>query len=458
MSAAVELSEAKRRLLERMLRGDSAPSDRRPESVLPRPPGAGVPFSKPTTCGNAARPAREPWSARIESSTRFVRQLISVERSRSSEGAPPIQLSPPRVRQARFQDYQQIYQLESTYLPDSLPASDRRGLFVDNPLWSRLGSSWPIGWVLENSSGKIVGSLNNIPSLYQFHGKELVCANGHCWAVLDKYRGYAPLLMDAYFNQGGAELLVSSKVGVDATPIWATYATRVPVGDWEKAAYIITQYRGFARKALEMKHVPLAGVLGPPAAAVLRLKDAVRSRALPAAASSVEFVETDGFDSRFDAFWQELLRQNPNRLLAVRNREALHWHFAIPMRAKRLWVLTASRNNLLQAYCVLRQHTRPRGVRSVKLVDYQTLVYGEDLLPGLLRAALRRCAAEDNYVLEHHGCGLKKMRVFDEIAPYRAKKPTWSFYYHAKDAALGTELSDPEAWDPSEYDGDACYK
>ena len=410
MSAAVELSEAKRRLLERMLQGGGASSDRRPEAVLPRPPGVQVPFS------------------------------------------------PPRVRQARFEDYQQIYQLESTYFPDSLPASDRRGLFVDNPLWSRLGSNWPIGWVLEDSAGKIVGSLNNIPSLYQFRGKEWVCANGHCWAVLDEYRGYAPMLMDEYFNQDGAELFISSKVGVDATPIWTTYGTRVPAGDWEKAAYIVTQYRGFARKALEMKRIPLAGVLATPAAAALRLKDAVGSHAIPAAANSVEFAETDGFDSRFNAFWKELLRQNPDRLLAVRDRQALCWHFAIPMRAKRLWIFTASRNNLLQAYCVLRQHTRPHGVRSVKLVDYQILECGEDLLPGLLRAALRRCAAEDNYVLEHHGCGLKKMRIFDEIAPYRAKKPAWSFYYRTIDDALGAELNDPEAWDPSEFDGDASYK
>lgn len=456
MSADIELSEAKRRILERMLQGDGALPDCRPEVVLPRLPGARVP-AEPAACGSTARPAREGWSSQINPA-RFVRQLMGAGRSRSPEGVPPVQLSPPRVRQARFEDYQQTHRLESAYFPDSLPAGDRRGLLVDNPLWSRLGSNWPIGWVLEDSAGRIVGSLNNVPSLYRFRGEERVCANGHCWAALAEYRGYAPMLMGEYFGQDGAELFISSKVGADATPIWATHATRVPAGDWGTAAYMVTQHRGFARKALEMKHAPLAGVLAAPAAAILQLKDAVASRAIPAAASSVEFAKADGFDSRFDAFWQELLHQSPGRLLAVRDRQALCWHFAIPMRAKRLWVLTALRNNLLRAHCVLRQHTRPQGLRSVKLVDYRTLERGEELLAGLFRATLRRCAAEGNHILEHHGCGLKRMRVFDEIAPYRAKKPAWSFYYHAADAALGIELDDPEVWDPSEFDGDASYK
>ena len=266
------------------------------------------------------------------------------------------------------------------------------------------------------------------------------------------------MLMDKYFNQDGAQLFISSKVGVDATPIWTAYATRVPTGDWEEAAYIITQYRGFARKALELKRIPLAGALATPVAAALRLKDVMASQALPAVASSAEFAETSDFDSRFDAFWQELLRQNPNKLLAVRDRQALRWHFAIPNRAKRLWIFTASRNNLLRAYCVLKQHNRPPGVRSVKLVDYQTLDCGEDLLPGLLRVALQRCAAEGNYVLEHHGCGLKKMRVFDEVALYRARKPAWSFYYRTTDAALGTEPGTQRSGTLLKFDGDASYK
>jgi hypothetical protein len=367
-------------------------------------------------------------------------------------------LSPPRLREAEFADYPKIYELESTFFDDSLPPAARRGLFEDNPLWPRLRDTWPIGWVLEDGDGRIVGSVNNIPSAYRFEGEELICGNGHCWAVLDQYRSYAAMLMDEYFLQDGTDLIVSAKVGADAAPVWSAYAHRVPVGDWASAAYAITRYPGFARSALGRKHVPLAWALALPVAAGLRLKDATTRRTLPDGPPSVEFGELDGFDTRFDAFWRELSARNPHLLLGVRDAAAQRWHYAVPRRAGRVWVLGAERAGLLRAYCVLKQHLRPGGVRSMKLIDYQTLDDDTDLLPGLLRLAMRRSAAENCHFLEHHGCGLPKMAAFDTFAAYRATKPTWSFYYRADDPALEGRLADPAVWDPSEYDGDSSYK
>ena len=366
--------------------------------------------------------------------------------------------SPPQLRVARFADYPEIYRLESTFFDDSLPPVDRRSLFVDNPLWPRVRDTWPIGWVLEDTDGRIVGSVNNIPSQYRFGETELICGNGHCWAVLDQYRGYATMLMDEYFSQEGPDLLVSAKVGSDAAPIWSAYAHRVPVGDWSSAAYAITRYTDFAQAALVRKGVPLAGPLALPAAAALRLKDVLTSKSLPEDARSFEFRELDGFDARFDAFWRELVAQNPDRLMGIRDAAALRWHYGIPLRRGRLWVAAALRDGLIRAYCVLKQHHRPPGVRSMKIVDFQTVEPDTDLLPGLVRLALRRSAAEDCSFLEHHGLGLQKMASFEAIATYRATKPSWSFFYYAEDAELERRLADPDVWDPSEYDGDSSYK
>jgi hypothetical protein len=381
-----------------------------------------------------------------------------VNRDQLTSAPPPGPLSTPRLREAGFADYPQIYRLESTFFSDSLPPDARRGLFEDNPLWPRLQDTWPIGWVLEDADGRIVGSVNNIPSSYQLDGNVRICGNGHCWAVLDQYRGYATMLMDEYFNQEHSDLLVSAKVGADATPVWSAYAQRVPIGDWGTAAYAITRYTGFARTALNIKRVPFAGALALPVAASLRLKDALTAKALPDGPRSVEYSEVGGFDARFDAFWRELVEQNPGMLLGARDTDSLRWHYAIPLRAKRLWILIATRNNVIRAYCVLKQHFRPTGVRSMKLVDYQTLDYDTDLLPGLLKLALRRSAAENCYVLEHHGCGLPKMHSFDRLANYRATKPSWSFYYYTDDPALDVRLADPAVWDPSEFDGDSSLK
>jgi hypothetical protein len=366
--------------------------------------------------------------------------------------------APPRLRPARFEDYPQIQRVELGHLQDSLSADDWRRLFLDNPLWPRLGNTWPIAWVMEDAAGQVVGSMTNVPSLYRFRGRELICANGRSWAVSSEYRGYALWLLDEYFNQQGADLFINTTVGAKAMPALSTFSTRIPLGDWETLAYWVTRYRGFARKALEKMRVPLAGALATPAAAALWLKDAVLVKPLPAAPASVDIAAIDGFDSRFDLFWEELVRQSPEKLLAARDRQALCWHFAIPQRRGRLWIFTASRNALLRAYCVLIRHDRRQGVRRMRLIDYQTVERDDDLLPGLLRAALQRCAAEDFYLLEHLGCGLPKMRSFDGFAPYRRKLPNWPFYYHAADAALAVELRVPEVWDPSGYDGDASYE
>ncbi len=364
----------------------------------------------------------------------------------------------PTLRTATFADYPGIFSLESTFFDDSLPPAERRNLFEDNPLWSRVRDTWPVGWVLEDADGRIVGAVNNIPSAYRFGGEELVCGNGHCWAVLGPYRGYAAVLMDEYFGQDGPDLLVSAKVGADAAPIWGAYAHRVPVGDWASAAYAITGYRPFARAALMRKGVPLAGALALPAGAALRVRDALARRRLPDGPAPYEFRELDGFDERFDAFWRELVTLHPERLLGVRDAATLRWHYGVPLRAGHLWVAAALRGGRIRAYCVLKQHHRPPDVRSMKIVDFQTLEPDTDLLPGLVKLALRRAAAADCAFLEHHGCGLPKMRWFESVAGYRATKPSWSFFYYTDDPALEERLADPQVWDPSEYDGDSSYK
>lgn len=364
----------------------------------------------------------------------------------------------PRLREARLEDFPQVHELESVFFDDSLSPADREGLFTGNPLWPRVHDRWPVGWVLEDDTGRLVGSLTNVPSAYLLDGVEKLCANGHCWAVLPEYRGYAVMLMDEYFAQEQPDLLLSAKVGADATPVWGAYAQRIPVGDWSRAAYRITRYPVFARAGLERTGVPLAAAAAPVVALGLRLKDALTARRLPAPPPSVELAEVRTFDERFDAFWAELVEQNPKTLLAVRDAAALRWHYGVPMRADRLRVLTASRDGRLRAFCVLKVHVRPGGVRSMKLVDFQTVEPAQDLLPGLLGLAVRRSAAEGCAMLEHHGLDLPKTRAFDDLAPYRATKPAWSFYYCAVDPALEPRLADPDTWDPSEYDGDSSFK
>jgi hypothetical protein len=127
------------------------------------------------------------------------------------------------------------------------------------------------------------------------------------------------------------------------------------------------------------------------------------------------------------------------------------------MRRGRLWILTASRNGRLLAYCTFKRQDTPDEVPHMRLVDFQTIEQEADLLPDLLAVALRRCVAQDVCVLDKPGLGLAKTHAFDEFAPYR-RKQNWPFFYRAVDPALAVELRDAKVWDPSEYDGDASIE
>lgn len=366
-------------------------------------------------------------------------------------------LAAPRLRIASFADYPQIQQLEAEQLQEPLPSEDWRRLWLDNPLWPRLGNNWPIGWVLEDPKGRVVGSVSSIPSLYQFRGQELICANGKTWIVAPEYRSFALWVMEEYFNQPGVDLFFNTTVNANAVAVFNTLSERCPVGDWESVAYWITGYRGFARKVLERLRVPGGGTLAYPAAAALLLKDSLCVRTLPAPPAGVSVSFLDGFNSRFDYFWSELVRQNPNKLLAVRDALTLAWHYAIPLRRGRLRILTAVRNGLLRAYCVLSRQDWTTGFRRMRVVDYQTVDSDLDLLPALLQAAIQRCAAEDFYVLEHLGRGLPKMCSLDRHAPYRRRLSNWPFFYRASDPGLATVLRQPEVWNPSCFDGNCTF-
>jgi hypothetical protein len=362
----------------------------------------------------------------------------------------------PNLRVARFEDYPHIENLERSHGLLTLSDRDWRAIWEEHPLSARLGNDWPIGWVLEDSAGTIVGSMGNIPSQLSYRGRDLIAATGRGWVVAEQYRGYALWIMDEYFNQEGVDLFINTTVNSLAVdPFTAFGSRRVPLGDWEQAAYWITNYRGFARTALTIKQIPAAGLLAGPLGVGLRVKDAFTAKYPSAAKGQFTIDFTDSFDNRFDDFWEELRKAKPDVLLNLRDRATLSWHFAGPMRSEQLWILTATRGGKLRAYAILkRQDHPPSGLVRMRMVDYQNLD-AEDPLPAFIDAALSRCRAETIYTLEHVGCDLPKMRIFDELAPYRRQLPAWPYYCKAADPALDAELAEAARWDASSFDGDA---
>jgi hypothetical protein len=187
------------------------------------------------------------------------------------------------------------------------------------------------------------------------------------------------------------------------------------------------------------------------------MKDSLTAKRVRRTQVAVEMAR--GFDERFDVFWAAL-SQATHALLAVRDREALKWHFAAYGAAGNpsdaLWILTVSKGTALEAYGIFQRRDEPRfGLKRMRLVDFQALRSHEENCEAILRRALDQCKAQGIHVLEQVGSGLPKTEVIDRTAPYRRRLEAWSFYFSADNPELAESLANASAWEPSSYDGDA---
>src|SRR5579884_4015271 len=92
---------------------------------------------------------------------------------------------------------------------------DRNGLSgMDVPTWRAIWEAYPfagefpdtpIGWVLEED-GAVVGSLGNVPMLYDLAGRQLKTAIAASWVVDAPYRGTSLQLLNNFYKQKGIDL------------------------------------------------------------------------------------------------------------------------------------------------------------------------------------------------------------------------------------------------------------
>jgi hypothetical protein len=372
----------------------------------------------------------------------------------SPHNAPPVGLPEVRLREASFADHVAIAALEAAQGLKPKAFAEWCALWKGNPSYQELGPSWPIGWVLETSEGKIVGSLCNLPLPYVYRGQKLLVAAGRGWAVDEQYRGYALLLMDEYLNQSRVDLFLNTTVNGSAAGAFAFFGSvRIPVGDWSRAAFFITRYRAFAESALRIRQSWRPHLLSYPVGLAVYFKARSTAMRIPGSQIPVEF--SRNFDERFDAFWDALSRDGET-LLAVRNCAVLQWHFSASLARNELWVLTISQNGAIQACGIFQRRDEPQfGLKRMRLVDFQALHSHAEFSAAILRQALDQCRAQGIHALENVGCDLENTRVFDRFAPFRRKLSAWSSFYLARRPELGESLRNPAAWAPSSYDGDS---
>jgi hypothetical protein len=362
----------------------------------------------------------------------------------------------PRLRPARFDDYQQIAALGSKYGLGKETYDEWTNLWLGNPVLPTVPDC-PIGWVFESEDRRVVGHVANVPLAYQLGKQRLIACASRSLMVDPPYRSYSFQLLSEFFRQKSIDLYLATTVNAQAAKLYEVFrAVRVPAGTWNNSAFWITNYPGFSASALKMKDLPGAKALGYPTGAALWARDVMQGRFFKTRTKSIEPEFGTGFDDRFQVFWQELCERYPQRLLADRSRKALEWHFKPALAKNWIWTLTVSHGSQLTAYAIFQRQDNPDlGLIRMRLVDFQTLHDQNELLLPILSSALERCRQEHIHMLEASGFAAEKQKFIDSLSPCGRPLDAWRFLYKAAQPGLAERLKDPTAWDPSCLDGDA---
>jgi hypothetical protein len=362
----------------------------------------------------------------------------------------------PLLRTASFDDYAQIAAVEQANGLSAKPREEWLHLWQDNPAYQQL-PGWPIGWVLEDDDGRIVGSLENIPCLYRFGGKIYVAAFGRGWAVDVRYRAFSLQLLARQSQQSGVALRLTTTAGPGTTALLTRWGwSRVPAGQWDRSAFWVTSYAGavshyLAAKTSRRISALASAVLDPP----LRLADFLYGRAREAG-TRFELRWCADFDDRFDRFWEELEARNSNVLLSLRDPQTLRWHFKYLLEQGRIWILTACDGPRLLAYAIFeRRDVASLDLTRMLLIDFEKIVKDPLLAPAMISYALERCRQERFHLLENVGCWLEEKQTPIQGAFHRRDLGNWCYLYHTSDPDLADALRQAKSWYPTQYDADA---
>lgn len=364
-----------------------------------------------------------------------------------------------RCRLATLGDFERINALERRYRLGFRSYDEWSHMWVNNPVCKR-APNLPIGWVLEDPDGGIVGSIGSVPFGFEIQGREFIAGTSSAWVTEDGYRAYAPLLLERFLSQPDVDLHLGISPNGEAQPAVALHSQRVPVGVWDRAAFWVTNCWGFVESALEKRQVRFRSILRYPAWAAMVVHRSLKRDALRAAMrrrGRYEVATCTAFDLRFDELWQALRAAHPERLLFTRSREVLEWHFRYPFARKLAWISSVSDGDRLVAYAVFcRKDVSAIGLRRVRLIDYQSVDETDLPLMLILAETIDQCRRDGTAVLETIGWRLERGDLMARIAPYSRRLPSWQYFYSTSNPALLAMLKEPSAWNPMQYEGDPC--
>lgn len=354
----------------------------------------------------------------------------------------------PKLREAALDDYKGIAPLAARHGLPLEPIEHWKNLWIGNPAFSK---ETPIGWVLD-CQGEIVGWFANIPLHYTLSGDLLRVATPRCWAVDEKYRTHAVLLLEAFFNQK-LDLALSTTGNEKSSPVFAALGgLPVPQSFKREKAFWITNYAGFSAAYLRQKKVPQPGMLNFPLAGALAVSDILFGSESRGRAAQRRWQ----FGCEYDELWVQLQR-SAKFLTGRRDAAALNWHFGNALQSGTAWLFDYRRGSRVIAYAVFLRFDQDNiGLKRMILSDYQQVEDGESQLPDILRAALLQARRERIHTVEIPDSRLEQRDCVQKLAPHkRPVSDKWERYQYKASGRWEQVLAEEARWDLTMFDGDS---
>ncbi len=359
------------------------------------------------------------------------------------------------VREATLGDFEAICQVKQRNGLEPGSYSHWSRLWNENPFRSEL--QVPVGWVLENKTQGIVGTFSNILRMYIFNNEPVRAAIPSTWAVDRPFRFAASYPAAEFLAQKNIDLFITNTASPRTEArLKELGCVEIPGPSCAQMLFWVTNYARFAGAFLRKVKLPDVTGVKHAAGLALYLRDLIHwpQRRF----QRMEVYLLPGFDERFDALW-DVLRRRPNRLMAVRNREALNWQFRPALESGDLCIFGVMEGDRLAGYLIMRKYDHEQyGLRRFRVVDIQVMSDESNTVLSLMSAALDHAARSDADVVEAMGFNKPKHDLLERLNPHHRTLPSYPYLYKVSTDSpmLENALREADAWDPSPFDGDAA--
>ena len=308
----------------------------------------------------------------------------------------------------------------------------------------------PIGWVLENAEGRVLGYLGNMHQMYEYHGVFLKAASSGSWMVDAAHRGTALPLVIAFYKQKGIDLYLNGSANQLTIKVMAAFKIpRIPLPDYNTPCFWALRPRAFALAVMRRKSIPGASVLSWMAGSAIGIWDLSRQSGRGKQSVAVNQCETFGLG--FDDIWPRLSSATP-RLRAVRNAAILQWKFGVDLRAGNAIILVAGPINQPSGYAVLiRRDPSELGMEMFDIADIQAVGDDPEVFKSLILAGIEAAHERGADALKLSTGTPAKRRPAEALRPYSYQLPYWQLYYKAA-PSVTVDLSQSDSWDFSRFD------